>query len=517
MDCKRSWHRVKENLDAHKNWVPINYLPTLGLTIAYFLAGWIGLSFTIPPGYATAVWPPSGIALVGLLWWGSRVWPGIWLGSFLVNIWSALITSQAEISFSGLAMTSGRSVTIAVGSTLQALLGAFLLKRWVGVDQLFERGTTILTFTMIEALSCLLTPTLGMTSLCLAGVLDWIVYVDSWRTWWLGDLIGVIVVTPVLLGWRALLRLDRQPWQIVETIGSMALLVMISVFVFLGPLPLSKSDAPLAFMPLPCLVWIAFRFEPGSVALAASLLSGIAVFATSHGMGPFVEDIVTGESIFLLQAFTGLSTLTSLTLSTAIVGQKQAEEKLLRLNAELEQRVDERTAQLQELAQALEVQSLTDALTDLGNRRAFERRLTEEMQRAVRYQIPLSLLLLDVDHFKAYNDTFGHPTGDEVLKRLGLLLREHSRTTDFPARYGGEEFALLLPHTDKTGAIVLAERICQVIAATSWEYRAVTVSIGAVTLVKNMDSKVLIGQADRALYEAKRRGRNCVVSATEST
>lgn len=198
-----------------------------------------------------------------------------------------------------------------------------------------------------------------------------------------------------------------------------------------------------------------------------------------------------------------------------MVGQKQAEEKLLKLNAELEQRVHERTAQLQELAQELEVQSLTDALTDLGNRRAFQRKLTEEVQRAVRYQMPLSLLLLDVDHFKTYNDAFGHSAGDAVLKELGLLLRQHSRTTDFPARYGGEEFALLLPHTDKAGALILAERIRQVVAATLWRYRAVTVSIGAMTLAKNMDSTVLIDQADRALYEAKRCGRNCVVSATE--
>ncbi|NJK29246.1 MAG: diguanylate cyclase [Acaryochloris sp. RU_4_1] len=500
-----------EYLYVHKNLVPINCLLTVVLAIAYFLAGWLGLSFAIPPGYATAVWPPSGIALVGILWWGQRVWLGIWLGSFLVNVWGSLTTSQTEISVAGLAIAA----TIAFGSTLQALLGALLLKRWVGVDRLFERGGAILRFAMIEALSCLLASTWGVTSLCLAGAVDWTLYFDSWRTWWLGDLMGVVVITPVLLGWRALPHLPRQPWRIAETVGSTVLLVVISVLVFLGPLPLSENDAPLAFMPLPCLVWIAFRFQPGGVALAASFLSAIAVFATSHGTGPFVHQVATGESIFLLQTFTGLSTLTSLTLAAAVVGQKQAEEKLLKLNAELEQRVHERTAQLQELAQELEVQSLTDALTDLGNRRAFQRKLTEEVQRAVRYQMPLSLLLLDVDHFKTYNDAFGHSAGDAVLKELGLLLRQHSRTTDFPARYGGEEFALLLPHTDKAGALILAERIRQVVAATLWRYRAVTVSIGAMTLAKNMDSTVLIDQADRALYEAKRCGRNCVVSATE--
>ena len=151
-----------------------------GLAVAYFHTGWLGLLLAIPPGYATAVWLPSGIALVGLLWWGPRVW----LGSFLVNVWVSLTAANAEISFTGLA------VAASIGSTLQALLGAFLLQRWVGAGRLFERGTAILAFAAIEALCCLLAPTWGVTSLCLAGVLDWAAYFDSALTWWLGDLIG---------------------------------------------------------------------------------------------------------------------------------------------------------------------------------------------------------------------------------------------------------------------------------------------------------------------------------------
>lgn len=160
------------------------FLKVVGLAVAYFHTGWLGLLLAIPPGYATAVWLPSGIALVGLLWWGPRVWPGIWLGSFLVNVWVSLTAANAEISFTGLA------VAASIGSTLQALLGAFLLQRWVGAGRLFERGTAILAFAAIEALCCLLAPTWGVTSLCLAGVLDWAAYFDSALTWWLGDLIG---------------------------------------------------------------------------------------------------------------------------------------------------------------------------------------------------------------------------------------------------------------------------------------------------------------------------------------
>lgn len=294
------------------------------LAVAYFAMGWLGLLLAIPPGFATAVWPPSGIALAGLLWWGPRVWPGVWLGAFLVNVWISLTGSIAEVGLTSLLLAA----SIAVGSTLQALLGAFLLQRWVGSGRLFERGSAILSFAAIEALSCLLAPTWGVTSLYLAGVVDSAAFLNSWRTWWLGDLIGVLVVTPVLLTWHLLPLLDRKPWRLAEGIGSIVLFSVLSVIVFFGPSSLGGGEYPLAFLPLPFLVWIAFRFVPGGVALATLLLSGIAVYATSLGSGPFVRDLEQ-ESLLLLQAFTGLATMTGLTLAAAITGHKKAEADLL--------------------------------------------------------------------------------------------------------------------------------------------------------------------------------------------
>ena len=114
-------------------------LKVVALTFGYCLTGGLGLSVAIPPGYATAVWPPSGIALAAVLLWGPRVWPGIWLGSFLLNVWVAW-SANADFSATNL----GIAASIGVGSTLQALLGAFLLKRWVGVGRLFESGPAVL-------------------------------------------------------------------------------------------------------------------------------------------------------------------------------------------------------------------------------------------------------------------------------------------------------------------------------------------------------------------------------------
>ena len=153
----------------------------------------------------------------------------------------------------------------------------------------------------------------------------------------------------------------------------------------------------------------------------------------------------------------------------------------------------------------------SDGLTGLRNRRAFDERLGEEFERASRYHKPLSLLLLDIDFFKQYNDTFGHQAGDEVLRMVGRTLQKATRETDFPARYGGEEFAVILPETDGDGAMQVAERVRAAVAATSWENRDITASLGVCTLRLGMDrADDLVSCADLALYQSKAEGRNRV-------
>lgn len=152
---------------------------------------------------------------------------------------------------------------------------------------------------------------------------------------------------------------------------------------------------------------------------------------------------------------------------------------------------------------------VTDELTGLNNRRAFQSKLQEEILRSLRYSQPLSLILIDVDHFKLYNDTFGHPAGDEVLQHLSRLFEENGRSHDFIARLGGEEFAIILPNTDESGAMVLAERFRLAIAREAWPRRNVTISIGVSTLGNHeTDPAELLQKADLALYHSKNHGRN---------
>ncbi len=165
--------------------------------------------------------------------------------------------------------------------------------------------------------------------------------------------------------------------------------------------------------------------------------------------------------------------------------------------------------------------SLRDELTGLGNRRLFNIRLQSDFNTARRYGTRLALLMLDIDHFKAINDCYGHPSGDWVLERLAAVLLERSRSSDLTFRYGGEEFAMLLPHTSDEAAIRVAERVRRIVAAEEFAVCGaliqITISVGIGCYREAMaDETELINAADRALYGAKQSGRNrvCICDGT---
>jgi two-component system, cell cycle response regulator len=159
----------------------------------------------------------------------------------------------------------------------------------------------------------------------------------------------------------------------------------------------------------------------------------------------------------------------------------------------------------------------TDSLTGLYNRRSFQERLEQEVDRAMRYHRPLSLIMIDVDHFKRYNDTHGHLQGDRILVEVSHALKTLSRASDIVARYGGEEFALILPETDKVNAEIFGRRLREYVeqqpfpGAEHLPTNALTISVGIASYTPPDTKEALIEAADIALYYAKREGRNCVV------
>jgi len=167
------------------------------------------------------------------------------------------------------------------------------------------------------------------------------------------------------------------------------------------------------------------------------------------------------------------------------------------------------------LYEEVERLAITDGLTGLYQHRYFQEKLENEIRRGLRYNHPTSLLMIDIDHFKLLNDTYGHQVGDEVLKRLAEIFKSRAREHDTVARYGGEEFAIILPVTPKEGALSAAERLRKSIEATQFDVDGyslrITVSIGVASCPQDARTREeLIGKADKALYAAKRSGRNAV-------
>jgi diguanylate cyclase (GGDEF)-like protein len=239
----------------------------------------------------------------------------------------------------------------------------------------------------------------------------------------------------------------------------------------------------------------------------------IVIMMTGQGtIATAVEAMKTGAFDFILKPFRLRQMLPTIERALGVRRLRAENDQLKR---EVERLEAERVRILEKTNARLAALATTDALTGLANRRAFDEALARDAALVKRGARPLSCVLLDVDDFKVFNDTFGHPSGDEVLRQLGTIIRACCRTSDVAALYGGEEFAILLPGTDLDGARVLAERVRCTVEAGPWAHRPVTVSAGVATLgVDDGAVEWVVGEADRALYRAKRGGRNRVVTET---
>jgi len=457
------------------------------LAAGYTLTGIVGLSLAIPPGYATAVWPPSGIALAAILLWGPRVWPGITIGSLLVNL--AVALTAADVGFS--AVSTAVAASIATGSTVQALVCAGALRRWVGVANIFESGPATLRFTGIAAAACLIASTWGPATLNVAGLVRPADFLDSWQTWWLGDLIGMVVFAPVFLTWRQSMQIGTRAWRLGELVASFTLLAISTAVVFATPSPTQGAASPLTFLPLPCLVWIAFRFRPSGVALGVCLVSAIAVAATANGSGPFAAER-TSESLLALQAFVGITTVMALTLAAAVTSRRQSEKEFRSLSVEMERL------------------ALSDELTGLRNRRGFLVLADQALRMARRTKAKCALVFIDLDGLKRVNDTRGHAAGDAVITDAARVLMRVFRESDVVGRVGGDEFAVFALLDEHDGASAVHTRLVAEIDKFNEEVvptMRVSMSIGIEELSSNANTPldVLLTRADQAMYEMKKR------------
>lgn len=190
-------------------------------------------------------------------------------------------------------------------------------------------------------------------------------------------------------------------------------------------------------------------------------------------------------------------------------------EALSRAQQDRQQQLEATQTRLDQVILELAEQTMTDSLTGLKNRRAFDQIMAEESSRLERTHSSLALIMLDIDGFKRFNDEFGHVHGDEALQQVARALQSQARAYDRVARYGGEEFAIVLPDTGIADALRVAERIRQEVRDAHWTRRPVTISLGVAVASVAKDCHTLVDRADKALYQAKQAGRNRVVCSNE--
>lgn len=289
----------------------------LAVTAAYFAAGRLGLSLAVVHRSASAVWPPTGIAVASCLIFGAGVWPAIFAGAFLVNV----TTSPSAAA----------SLGIAVGNTLEGLIGAWLVARFAGGKLALASVQGVFGLAGLAAIATMISATVGVASLSAAGLVTPGQHGSVWLTWWLGDAAGAIVFAPLLLLWAAPQRGDalrRRPFEAAALLGTLGITALV---VFGLPWPLAGAHYALEFLCVPVLLWAAFRFGPRETATACVALSGLAIWGTMRGLGPFGR-AGPNEALLLLQAFMGVVTVALLAVAVEVAQRRETEAQVRLLN-----------------------------------------------------------------------------------------------------------------------------------------------------------------------------------------
>jgi signal transduction histidine kinase len=295
------------------------------LFAAYFVLGKLGLRLAIVHPSATAVWPPSGIALASVLLFGYRVWPGIFAGAFAVNITTA-----------GSLLTV---VGISTGNTLEAVAAVWLIRRFCNSPRVFQRASDTFKFAALAAgVGTMISATLGVSSLTLTGYSPAAEFGRVWLTWWLGDATGILLIAPLVILWPA--KWPDWSWpRAIEGAAAFALLCGSSAAVLAWILPENRAYL-MELVCTPILLWIAFRLGRGAAVIAAMVLSSLAAWATFSGVGLFAHPD-PNTTLLLLQTYVAVGATMALGVAVTVWERKDVESRLKKHEQQLAQRNEE--------------------------------------------------------------------------------------------------------------------------------------------------------------------------------
>ena len=290
------------------------------LAVVYFIGAELGLSLASLHKNVTPVWPPTGIAIAALLIYGRRLWPGVFIGAFVVN-------ALTDISL-------GSALGIAIGNTLEAVAACWLLQRFTGWRNSLNSVADVMRFVgCATVLAPIVSATIGSLSLLLGGAATWSGFWPLWLTWWIGDGFGALIVTPLVLAWSLPQNVAKRDWPEIAALLTAHFVVVLTVFG--GWFPGPVKTYPLAYLCLPTLLWAALKFDLRIVTTAIVLMAGVALWGARQGYGPF-STAVPNLSLILLISFVGTTTLMTLVVAAITRERQKAEADMSKLGSELE-------------------------------------------------------------------------------------------------------------------------------------------------------------------------------------
>ncbi len=303
------------------------------VALAYSGVAAVSLMLAIPPGYASAVWPPAGIALAAWLAFGPRIWPGIMLGAAIANI--GVIGTPVWVA-----------LAIGAGNAAEAVAAGLLIRRFVRLRYRFDEPAAVWKFAAIAFGAALVAASNGVATLAIAGQVPWAEFGTHWLTWWLGDATGIIIVAPLLLCWSEPGNGRTTGERRIEHQIFAALLVLCGIFVWADRFP-AETTQKLAYLMIPLVPWAAARLDQRAVTAASFAISAVAILDMLDGNATMFALVPRNESLLLHQLFVSAVALAGLTLSALAGEAVRINARLADTQSELERQVAERTGQLE--------------------------------------------------------------------------------------------------------------------------------------------------------------------------
>ncbi|MFL0801607.1 MAG: EAL domain-containing protein [Agarilytica sp.] len=313
----------------------------LGVAVVYTIGAKLGLLLAFEQSNTSPVWPPTGIAIAAMLHYGYRAAPGVLLGAFITNLMTSIPLLVAG--------------SIAIGNTLEASIGFFLISRFVSRNP-FLHAEHILQFTLFVALSSAISALCGVSSLLLADIIPPDAFKTLLLTWWLGDWVGGVIVTPFLILWLRPFNTELESANFAEAVIFVLITAIVCAVIFTPWFTFGASRSPSSFIFLPLAIWSAYRFLHRGATLFSISVSAIAIIGTIKGYGPFIVESVN-SSLLLLQSFMGLLSISVLLLASSVKEKLIATAKLIATKNRLEHNVKSRTRDLVSSNQALSQES----------------------------------------------------------------------------------------------------------------------------------------------------------------